>query len=373
MIGFLVVYFLIYTGIHTAVWFDLRVILPDSPTFRIFTLAFFLIMIAAPVASWFLEDLGYHRLSRASAWAGFLWMGLVLMLSLTLLAAWLVHIGFRLISLAPGWTFIPDPRFMALAAAVLAGLLTVYGMIEAQSIRIERVRLETTKLPPGLDHLKIAQISDLHVGPMTRVSRIERIADLIEREKPDLLVSTGDLVDGHALPYEDLKRLFGRIKPRLGKFAVPGNHEVYVGLDWSRRCLEHCGFKLLRNEALTLAGTINLAGVDDPAARSVVNETRMLESAGNHFYTILLKHQPRVRQDSPGRFDLQLSGHTHRGQIFPFNFVTGAIYPMQDGLYRLANGSALYTSRGTGSWGPPLRILAPPEITIIEIVSIAGK
>lgn len=84
-------------------------------------------------------------------------------------------------------------------------------------------------------------------------------------------------------------------------------------------------------------------------------------------FTLLLKHRPTAEADSLGRFDLQLSGHTHRGQIFPFNYVTGAIYPMQEGLYRLAGGSARYTSRGTGTWGPPMRIAAPPEVTIIHL------
>ncbi len=85
-------------------------------------------------------------------------------------------------------------------------------------------------------------------------------------------------------------------------------------------------------------------------------------------FTLVLKHRPTVEAASLGRFDLQLSGHTHRGQVYPFNYVTGAIYPMQEGLYHLAAGSALYTSRGTGTWGPPMRIAAPPEVTIIELV-----
>ncbi len=108
--------------------------------------------------------------------------------------------------------------------------------------------------------------------------------------------------------------------------------------------------------------------MDDPAGDGSPDETALLQGLDRSRFTILLKHRPRVGRHAEGLFDLQLSGHAHRGQIFPFNLITAIPYPMQDGLYTLAEGSRLYTSRGTGTWGPPMRVFAPPEITVFDIV-----
>jgi predicted MPP superfamily phosphohydrolase len=155
----------------------------------------------------------------------------------------------------------------------------------------------------------------------------------------------------------------------LGAYAVTGNHEYYAGLEHSLRFLRNAGFTVLRGEAAR-AGGIILVGVDDPTAMSsgqstILDTGKALASVSANNFVVLLKHQPVV--DSDTKFDLQLSGHTHGGQIFPFVYLTRLRYRVHTGLTELADGRLLYVSRGVGTWGPPIRLFAPPEITLITI------
>jgi hypothetical protein len=154
----------------------------------------------------------------------------------------------------------------------------------------------------------------------------------------------------------------------LGKYAITGNHEVYAGLAESLEAERAFGFDLLRGEVKTVGNVLNIVGIDDPAAGMEENERAILAGAQNGLFTLFLKHRPDPSIGSLGLFDLQLSGHTHYGQLFPFRYIAALVYPLQNGPYYLAGGSVLYTSRGSGTWGPPIRVLAPPEVTIIDIV-----
>ena len=154
---------------------------------------------------------------------------------------------------------------------------------------------------------------------------------------------------------------------------MTGNHEFYAGIDDAIDFIARAGFILLRGEVATAAGVIDLAGVDDPTIRRLglhggLSDQEVLSlGRGNHF-TILLKHQPLVENDAPGAFDLQLSGHTHRGQIFPFSLITSRFFPYHSGNFHLEKDALLHVSRGTGTWGPPIRFLSPPEITVIDLI-----
>lgn len=149
---------------------------------------------------------------------------------------------------------------------------------------------------------------------------------------------------------------------------MTGNHEAYAGLKDALAFTERAGFVTLRGRAVTVAGLLDVAGVDDPAVASGGSERDLLASLPRDRFTLLLKHRPRVDPDAVGLFDLQLSGHTHDGQIFPFTVVVRLAHPTMAGRYPLSQGSELYVSRGSGTWGPPFRVGAPPEVTIVELV-----
>ncbi|OGW39287.1 MAG: hypothetical protein A2Y97_08590 [Nitrospirae bacterium RBG_13_39_12] len=186
-------------------------------------------------------------------------------------------------------------------------------------------------------------------------------------------MSTGDLVDGQIDNLSEFAESFKEINPRYGKFAITGNHEFYAGLTNALNFTEKAGFTVLRGERLTVSGIINIAGVDDPQVKTYGNfrdipEKELLSGLPGGKFTLLLKHRPLVDKNAIGLFDLQISGHIHKGQIFPFSLITGLYYPTQAGFANLPKGSCLYISRGSGTWGPPIRFLSPPEVTVIELV-----
>jgi predicted MPP superfamily phosphohydrolase len=146
-----------------------------------------------------------------------------------------------------------------------------------------------------------------------------------------------------------------------------------LGLPHALEITTRAGFTVLRNEAVTVSGLINIAGVDDPTGKYLglstgLLEERLLSRLPKDNFTLLLKHQPIIREDSLGLFDLQLSGHTHQGQIFPFRYMVQIFFSHIGGWYDLPKGSHLYVSRGTGTWGPPIRFLSSPEVTVIDLI-----
>ena len=255
--------------------------------------------------------------------------------------------------------------------------IIVYGYFEAHNIRVERLTIQTGKLPEGVKRIRVAQISDLHLRVIASDDILDNVIELIEDEEPDLIVSTGDLMDGSIRHIEHLPVKMQGIKPALGKFAVTGNHELYGGIKKTTRFIEDSGFTLLRGESVTVANTLCIAGMDFTGGEAKKYsgdfqyrpENEVLAGLPSGLFTLLLKHRSDVEKDSLGLFDLQLSGHTHRGQIFPMHLATMFLFQHHSGFTQLAKGSAIYVSRGTGTAGPPVRFLSRPEITIIDIVA----
>lgn len=336
------------------------------------------LMTCLPFLLWWLERDGWHRPVVAGAWVGYLWMGLVFLffwvaLGLDLLdgavktAGALLHLDLS--------SYVPSPRHAFLLATALSLGLAGYGFVAALRQRVEHIALSSSKLPAGSGALRIVQISDVHLGAIIGARRLRRILEKVRELEPDVLVSTGDLVDGQADHLNGLTSLFEMIRPRFGKFAVTGNHEFYAGHERSLDFMRRCGFTVLSGEALAPAPNVTIAGIDDPAGRMIgisaqFDESALLAAQPREHFTILLKHQPVVDPRAAGLFDLQLSGHVHQGQIFPFGLLVRLLYPIRTGLTRLASQKWLYISRGTGTWGPPLRVFAPPEITLIEITPV---
>ncbi|GAB4261944.1 metallophosphoesterase [Deferrisoma sp.] len=367
---FLTVALSVYTAMHAVVYWALRPAWAGAPRAGLGVGVWMGLMIVSPVAVRLLDRAGLEALGRPLAWAAYTWLGLVFLafwpavaLGLAELAA---RVGGALLGTGPVRVRTPATAWTVLAAVLLVG---TYGVWEATRLRVERVRIASPKIPRPL---RVVQVSDLHLGLLLRERTLDRVLRVVERLEPDLLVATGDIVDAQIDHLDGLSRRWARVRPPLGKFAVVGNHEVYAGLGQSLAFLEKSGFRVLRNEAAAV-GDLWVVGVDDEHAPGPLPDAgRLLAAAPPGRFVLVLKHRPVPLAGSEGRFDLQLSGHTHLGQIFPFRLFTGMAYPLQNGLYELAGGSRLYTSRGTGTWGPPMRVLAPPEVTLVELVPAGG-
>jgi hypothetical protein len=263
-------------------------------------------------------------------------------------------------------------RAVFLTFVSVSVLLGIIASLEASRIRVEHVRLTTSKLPASVQRLRITQISDVHLGLMVRHREAAAIATLIRDTRPDLLVCTGDLVDARPNHLDGLSEMFRSIPAPLGKYAVTGNHEFYAGIGSALEFTRRAGFTVLRGEMVVKGEVLRIAGVDDPTGEALdsgrrPSEAEILGGAASPLFTLLLKHRPVLSAEAQSRIDLQLSGHTHRGQLFPFRLLVRFSYPFLAGLHTLKEGGALYVSRGTGTWGPRMRFLSPPEITVIDI------
>jgi len=372
---FLIVFFLIYGSLHLYAFLKAKAALSLSSKAGILLIVFMAVMTSAPVIIRYLEGYKLELLARLMSYTGYIWMGVLILFFafavcidcyrlLLYLLNLMFHTDVSTITISPKGSF-----FIPLIAALTAGC---YGFFEAKDIQVEHLTVKSSRVPAESNGLKIVQISDVHIGLIIREERLKRIAEKVKLESPDILVSTGDFVDGQLNRLEGLAEIFLHIKPVYGKYAITGNHEYYAGLDQALEFTRNAGFTILRGEAVEVAG-IYIAGVDDPAGkqfgRSNGNSERELLSGLDHdTFKILLKHRPLISNDGNGLFDLQLSGHTHKGQIFPFSLVTKLYYPKHAGFLDLQNGSHLYVSRGSGTWGPPIRFLSPPEVTVIKLV-----
>jgi predicted MPP superfamily phosphohydrolase len=382
MIFFLGLYLVVYGSVHLYFFLKfLRAFKPSRPLRRTLLLLL-LFLFLSPLLVRLLERWGLEETGRVIAYLGYGWMALLFSFFVFSAAVDLLRIPS--LRRARRNVFTKSARafpFRTVFLLACAYSVAVYGWgyREALRIRTEHVTINTPKLPAGTRPIKIAQISDVHLGLIVREKRLERIMEVLRREQPDLLVSTGDLVDGRIAPIgphwsegPPMVKLLTELNPPLGKYAVTGNHELYAGLEQSLAFTASSGFRILRDEAVPVGNYLTLAGVDDVTAvqqedSSPQVEARLLAPLDRRRFTLLLKHRPRVEQESRGLFDLQLSGHVHKGQIFPFNFIAWLSYRVRCGLTDLGDGSLLYTSRGTGTWGPPVRFLAPPEVTVIEL------
>ncbi len=367
MLSFLSVALLVYASMHL---YALGKVWRAFPHSRLLALA----LVAAGIALTFspflvslIEMQGWRDVTAGAAWVTYTWMGyLVLFFCVGVLADL-----FRALAaiLKVKWPLSEFTAFRTVALLSLA--LLGYGLMEAHQLSVERIDISTPKLASG--RVTIAQISDLHLGTMAGERFLDRIVARLQEIKPDIVVATGDIVEGHGGDLDALAPRFRSYVPPLGAYAVIGNHENHGGAENALRFLHGAGFTVLRGESAR-AGGIVLAGIDDSRALVTGLQPRpdmrkLLASLPARDYVVLLKHQPVVDDAIP--FDLQLSGHIHGGQIFPLVFLTQLIYGANAGLTRLADGRLLYVSRGAGTWGPPIRVFAPPQITLVTIASAA--
>ena len=365
---FATIFLLVYSLFHALLYWGLRRLLPSGWKWSLGIITWLGLMQAAPIIHRVLENYGYDSQAKLVAQAGYIWMGFVILALVTLGLLHLLRAPAKLFfknrkASAP---MVPGRR-RAIITLAAAPALAAYGLWESSRVRISRVALSTPKLPQHIKQLKIALISDVHLGLMTDPEWLDEVLAGIEREKPDLVVSAGDLLDGRMPGMTDLAARLGRVSAPMGKYAVLGNHEYYVGLGRSLDCHQKAGFQLLRGQALTVGGCLNIAGVDDTRQPYGQADAAILDSLPGDLFTLFLRHRPLVPAETLGLFDLQLSGHTHGGQISPFGLLVRLQFPYLAGGYHLDKGSGIYVSRGTGTWGPPMRVAAPPEITLVEL------
>lgn len=335
----------------------------------------------------------YARARDATAW--FAYSGIALAtLTFTLLVlrdlGWLLYLGISgaasyitgtVIELPGEADAIETTNFGVVTLSVAA---TGFGMFQARRRpRIVDITIPIRNLPPALHGFRIAQISDLHVGPTIKAPFVKRIVETVNELDADLVAFVGDLADG---PVERLRphvAALAGLRSRHGTFFVTGNHEYFSGVtEWLGE-IRSLGMKVLLNENRLIQhgeGRLVIAGVTDFGAAEIVPELTehahdphaALADAAPSDVRVLLAHQPRsISSSLETGFDLLLCGHTHGGQFIPWNFIVPLQQPYLAGLHQVGDSSWIYVSRGTGYWGPPVRVNAPSEITRITLQPLA--
>jgi predicted MPP superfamily phosphohydrolase len=261
-------------------------------------------------------------------------------------------------------------RGMAIFAGLTAAGITGYGVKTALGPpQLDRFVMPLKKLPRGMDGTRLALVSDIHLGPLTGTRHLGRIVDLINSVNADIVCVVGDLVDGSVAELGRFAQPLQDIESKRGAYFVTGNHEYYSGFaPWVEE-VASLGVRPLRNERVELDG-LDLAGVNDLGGAQFGDGPDFARALGDRDTArpvVLMAHQPVVaRQAAPFGVDLQVSGHTHGGQMAPFNLVVKLQQPVVSGFGEV-DGVPVYVTNGAGFWGPPVRVGAPPQVTLIEL------
>jgi len=313
------------------------------------------------------------------AWASLTTMGLFS----SLFVLTLLRDAVELVLLVAGLVGLPKVPshwldLSAIGVVALALLITLVGLYNARKPpRVKTVEVPLKDLPPALHGFKIAQISDMHIGPTIKRPAMKYVVGTINRLDVDVVAITGDLVDGNVYELSRHVAPLAGLRSRHGTFFVTGNHEYYSGVQPWLKYLPTLGVRVLLNEHVILLhrhAPIVLAGVTDFSAASYDTSHRSdvalaITGAPRAAVKVLLAHQPRSAPAAQAAgFDLQISGHTHGGQFLPWNFFVRFQQPFTAGLHRLGD-LLVYVSRGTGYWGPPKRFGSPSEITLLRLVN----
>ena len=347
-------------------------------------------------------------LVRVLAWPGYLWLALLLYLLLALVAGELVRLVVRAVvrrrrrspaaepadgsvdesadesaalrrTAAAGSEENPTPgrraflaRSLAAGASLAAAGTVAYGAYEVfKGPAVKRITVPLAKLPRSAHGYRIAVVSDIHLGPVLGRAHTERIVHTINHTQPDLIAIVGDLVDGSVAELGPAAEPLRRLRSRHGAYFVTGNHEYFGDADEWVAHIRELGVHPLENARRELPG-FDLAGVNDVLGEQVGEGPDFGKALGGRDpsrASVLLAHQPvQIDQSVAHGVDLQLSGHTHGGQLWPGNYAMALGNPTVAGLDRFG-GTQLYVTRGAGAWGPPVRVGAPPDVTVVRLAS----
>jgi predicted MPP superfamily phosphohydrolase len=369
----IVVILAIITGIHLYLW---KRLVRDALAGRARRWAGVGVIVLAALIPLALvgERLVPQSLRPILAWPGYVWIALMFYLLVSLA---ILEIPRLVIKIGARKSLAEDPsrrlllgRSLAVTAGVASVAATGIGMVQALGApNLKRVPIRLSKLPVSMDGFKIALVSDIHLGPLLGRSHTERIVRIINSTNADLVAVVGDLVDGSVAELGHAAEPLQDLRAKHGSFFVTGNHEYFSGAEQWIEEVTSFGLTVLRNQRVEIDG-LDLAGVNDVTgggSGDPPDYAKALDGRDAGRPVVLLAHQPvQAHEAAKHGVDLQLSGHTHGGQMVPFNLVVRLQQPIIGGLGTI-DGTQVYVTRGAGFWGPPVRFGAPPDISLVEL------
>lgn len=382
MSKFLLIFTLAMIFAHTFVGMSLRQLFQPGAAGRTALAVLFVALLLLCLFGFRLIHELPPSLAHGVAWLFYTWLGILWFMLVTLTVADAVILLSRMVPLA-SWHD-PGKRAMfkavtgVLALGTAAGLATVAALNGRAFPAVKPVDVGLKRLPPSLDGLRIVQLTDLHIDGSRGRDWLREVVERAQALTPDLIVITGDLVDGFVNALSVEVAPLAELSAPLGVYFVTGNHDYFSGADEWCRHVASLGIRILRNERVSISRgapgeSLDLVGIEDYSSRTIPHGgpdlTKALRGRDESVPAVLLAHQPvAVLEAAEHGIDLQLSGHTHGGQIWPFGFLVHLAQPYIRGLHRVEGGDTqIYVSCGTGSWGPPMRLAAPEEITHITL------
>ena len=336
-------------------------------TIRVVFIAAFLILAVSFIAAMFLERADIFSLGRPLTWIGSFWLGGFVYFLLIVAAIDLVRLANHFVNFFPAF-ITSDPahaaRVTAYVVISVVGLAVIYGFVNAHFIRVRTFDINVHKETGGRKSLNVVMASDIHLSTIINNGRIRSIVNKINSLSPDIVLLPGDILDGDLNPVvrQNLGEALRQIKAPLGVYAITGNHEYIGGVEKACKYIGEHGVTLLRDSALLVDGSFYIVGREDRSDRKRKPLSELMERVDRKYPVILMDHQPfHLEEAEKNAVDLQLSGHTHYGQMWPFNYITKMVYELAYG-YLVKGATHIYVSSGVGTWGPPIRIVADPEI-----------
>lgn len=324
-----------------------------------------------------LEKVYLSYLSDFFTWAGSFWLAamlyfLLIVISIDLLRVLNYFVPF-ITKILPE-AILSRPYFLTIAVATAVFLLIFAGHLNALLPRTERITINIPKESPQKSQLRVAMVSDIHLGTIISKTRLQKMIDHLNSVEPDIILIPGDLVDEDLAPVisQNLGALFGQLKAPLGVYASTGNHEYIGGANMAVSYLLKHNIHVLRDTAKQILPNVYIIGRDDIESNRFAGQTRkslkeITAQIPDSAIKIVLDHQPRAYQEAAdAKTDLILSGHTHHGQLWPLNYITQAMFPVSWGYAQFDQMHA-YVSSGIGTWGPPVRLGNRPEVVVFTL------
>ena len=360
----LVNYYIFITGLHSIPY-----------NYKFLYSAVYLFFFLSYIIGRFLERKFLNAVSAFFVWVGSFWLGAMVYYLLFVILIDIIRLLNVLFGFLPVSFYSPDYQvlfFLCVSSVVI--LIVILGYFNAANPVIKELNININKRAGVLKSLRIVMASDIHLGTIINRKRLRKIVDMINSLEPDIILLPGDVVDEDIGPVikQNAGELLRTLKAKYGVYAVIGNHEYIGGVEPSVEYLTEHGLIVLRDKTVKVADSFYIIGREDRASKGFAGIRRkplnqLIEGVDKNLPVILMDHQPlRLEEPEVIGIDLQLSGHTHHGQLWPFNFITKKLYEVSMG-YKQKGNTHYYVSCGVGSWGPPMRTGNRPEIVQITL------
>ena len=368
---------LIYSLVNYYIYTRGMQALPVGMAFKKWYPWIFLFLSSSYVIGRILERFWISPVSTFFTFTGSFWLGFMIYFLMAVLVIDLARLVIYFLPVKPALlanNYTEVKKFIFLAVVAITGIIVIAGHINALLPRVTRIDIKIDKKAGPMKTLHIAAASDIHMGTLVGPRRTAKLVKMLNERKADIILFAGDIVDEDLAPviHYDLGRSLKKLKAPMGVYAITGNHEYIGGAEAAVKYLEEHNIKMIRDTAVKINESFYLAGRNDRDSQRFSGKGRkslveVLEGVDFSMPVIMMDHQPfNLQQVADAGVDFQLSGHTHHGQIWPFNYITKAIYELSWG-YKKKNNTHFYVSSGYGGWGPPVRSGNRPEILDIYI------